>query len=112
MGKAKTFTGQQSCTKSGLKGSGEPKRPYNPDEELLDEDLVAKGIWECLCANDPEGAMEIIETHLWAKDRAQQARKHGIARTTLYHAFKSRNPTLSTLAKLLHRSSPKKQVCD
>ena len=30
----------------------------------IDETFIAKAIWECLKNNDPEGVVEIIETHL------------------------------------------------
>lgn len=106
MRKTKTSNKPSGYTENGSEHSSvrlkKQARPYNPEEELLDENLIARGVWECLCANDPSGAMEIIETHLWAKDRSKKAREKGVARTTVYHAFKSRNPTLSTLARMLH----------
>jgi len=106
MRKAKTSNKRSGYIESGSEHSSvqlkKPARPYIPEEELLDETLIARGVWECLCANDPSGAMEIIETHLWAKDISKKSREKGVARTTVYHAFKSRNPTLSTLAKMLH----------
>ncbi len=41
---------------------------YNPINDLLDEQLIAKAIWECLKENDPDG---VIEIHLSAKNKSQ-----------------------------------------
>jgi probable addiction module antidote protein len=77
-------------------------REYDPIQDLLDEELISKAVWECLKENDPEGVIEILEAHISAKNKTQFAKEHDIPRTTLYHAFKSKNPTLCTLAKLVH----------
>ena len=71
----------------------------------LDEQLIAKAIWECLKENDPDGVIEILEAHLKVKNKSQLAKEHDLPRTTLYHAFKSKNPTLHTLAKLVHATA-------
>lgn len=75
---------------------------YNPMKDLLDEELIAKAVWECLKENDPEGVIEILEAHISAKNKSQLAKEHDLSRTTLYHVFRSKNPTLHTLAKLVH----------
>lgn len=77
-------------------------RKFDPMKYLLDERLVAQAIWDCLRDNDPDGVIEILETHLSAKNKSKLAKEHDVPRTTLYHAFKSKNPTLHTLAKLIH----------
>lgn len=77
-------------------------RQYHPRKDLLDEKLIAQAIWECLKDNDPDGVIEILEAHLRAKNKSKLAKKYDLPRTTLYHAVKSRNPTLHTLAKLVH----------
>lgn len=77
-------------------------REYNPTKELLNEKLIATAVWECLKDNDPDGVIEILEAHLRAKNKSKLAREHLLPRTTYYHAFKSKNPTLHTLAKLVH----------
>ena len=74
----------------------------DPMEDLLNEELVAQAIWECLRDNDPEGVIEILEIHLEAKNKSKISRNHNLPRTTYYHAIKSKNPTLSTLAKIIH----------
>lgn len=37
---------------------------YSPTQELLDENFIAKAVWECLKNNDPDGVMEVIEAHI------------------------------------------------
>ncbi len=75
---------------------------YSPTQELLNEELIAKAIWECLKNNEPEGVVEIIAAHLRAKNKTELAKKHDLPRTTLHHAFKGKNPTIKTLAKLVN----------
>lgn len=77
-------------------------REYDPLKDLLDEQRIATAVWECLKDNDPDGVIEILEAHLRAKNKSKLAREHDLPRTTFYHAFKSKNPTLQTLAKLVH----------
>ena len=49
------------------------KRPreYNPMQDLLDEQLIAQAVWECLKENDPDGLIEILEAHLRAKNKSE-----------------------------------------
>lgn len=103
MAKPKTLIRQRKFTKSGsmTKFKKQP-RQYNPMKDLLDEELIAKAVWECLKENDPDGVIEILEAHISAKNKSQLAKEYDLPRTTLYHAFKSKNPTLHTLAKLVH----------
>jgi probable addiction module antidote protein len=103
MAKTKSLIKQIKFTKNGsmTKFKKQP-RPYNPEDDLLNEELIAKAVWECLKENDPEGVIEILEAHICAKNKSQLSREHDLPRTTLYHAFKSKNPTLHTLAKLVH----------
>lgn len=103
MAKAKTLTRQKKFTKNGsMTRFKKPPREYNPTKDLLDEELIAMAVWECLKENDPDGVIEILEAHISAKNKSQLAKEHDLPRTTLYHAFKSKNPTLHTLAKLVH----------
>lgn len=109
MGKTKTSIMRKKSTKSGSMTKSGPitkfkKKPheYNPTKDLLNEELIAKAVWECLKENDPEGVIEILEAHFSAKNKSQIAQEHDLPRTTIYHAFKSKNPTLQTLAKLVH----------
>jgi len=75
---------------------------YSPTEKLLDEDLIGRAIWECLKNNDPEGVIEVINAHLRAVNKAQSSKKSALARSTMYHSLKSKNPTIATLAKLIN----------
>src|ERR1700749_913017 len=71
---------------------------YSPTQELLDEEFIARAVWECLKNNDAEGVIEIIETHLEMINKAKISQEKDISRSTLYHALKSKNPTVKTLA--------------
>jgi DNA-binding phage protein len=75
---------------------------YDPTEALLDEDRIGRAIWECLKDGDAEGVIEIIRIHLEAVNKTQLARAARLPKTTLYHSFKNKNPTIKTLAKLIH----------
>lgn len=75
---------------------------YSPSQELLNEDLIAKAIWECLKNNDPEGVMEVIEAHLEMINKLRAAEQFDLPRSTMYNAFKGKNPTIKTLAKLVN----------
>ena len=75
---------------------------YSPTQELLDEDFIAKAVWECLKDNDYEGVVEVIEAHLRAVNKTRAAKDNDLARSTMYNAFKSKNPTVKTVAKLVH----------
>ena len=103
MARPKTLIKQKRSIKTGFttKFKKQP-REYNPTKDLLNERLIAKAIWECLKENDPDGVIEILEAHLSAKNKSKLAKEHDLPRTTIYHAFKSKNPILHTLAKLVH----------
>lgn len=75
---------------------------YSPTQELMDETFIAKAVWECLKNNDTEGVIEIIETHLEVINKVKSAKKNDLSRSTMYHAFKSKNPTIKTLSKMLN----------
>lgn len=75
---------------------------YNPTEALLDEERIGRAIWECLKNGDSEGVIEIIQIHLEACNKTQIAKEAHLPKTTLYHSFRSKNPTIRTLAKLVH----------
>jgi DNA-binding phage protein len=75
---------------------------YNPTKALLDEDRIGRAIWECLKNEDTEGVIEIINIHLEAKNKMQLIEETNIPKTTFYHSLRSKNPTLKTLAKLVH----------
>lgn len=74
----------------------------NPEETLLDEKLVANAIFECLKENDTEALMEIVDGYLSALNRSKFSRDKKIPRSTIYHSLRRRNPTIKTLAKIVH----------
>ena len=71
-------------------------------EELLDEDFIAKAMWECLKDNDPKGVIEVIQTHLEIVNKVKASKEGDLARSTMYNAIKGKNPTLKTLCKLIN----------
>ena len=77
-------------------------RESNPREELLDEELIGRAVWECLKEGDSEGVIEVIRAYLEAVNKTEIARESAMARSTMYHTLKSKNPTIKTLAKLVH----------
>jgi len=77
-------------------------KKYSPTKALLDEDFIAKAIWECLKNDDPEGVMEVLEAHIEATNKVKFSKSSDVPRSTLYHCLKSKNPTIKTLAKLVH----------
>lgn len=107
MAKAKTLLRRKKSSENTpklrlKKGVKLPK--HDPFKALLDEKLIAQAFWECLKENDPEGAMEIISAHVNAVNKVQFAKESEIPRSTVYHIMKSKNPTLRTVAKLIHCS--------
>ena len=80
-------------------------RPYNPLDNLLNPNFVAKAIFECLTNNDPKGAIEIIATYLDMINKTQMAKNVHLHRSTLYGSLKGKNPTIKTLAKIMYAST-------
>lgn len=68
----------------------------------MDEKLIGQAIWECLKNGDSEGVVEVIQIYLDAVNKTEIAKETKMARSTMYHTFKSKNPTIKTLAKLIH----------
>lgn len=111
MAKAKTLLrrtkSSENTPKLKLK-KGVKLTKHDPFKALLDEKLIAQAFWyrltfwECLKENDPEGAMEILSAHLTALNKSHLAKEADMPRSTLYHSLKSKNPTIKTVAKLIH----------
>jgi DNA-binding phage protein len=78
---------------------------YDPIKEMTDENFIVKAILECLRNNDPEGVMEVIQMYLAALEKTQFVQKALVPKSTLYHSLKSKNPTIKTLAKLVHATT-------
>jgi DNA-binding phage protein len=77
---------------------------HDPFKELLNEKNIVQAFWERLKENDPEGAMEVLSAHLQALNKVNLAKEAEMPRSTLYHSLKSKNPTIKTVAKLIHCS--------
>jgi len=75
---------------------------YDPTTALLDEERIGRAIWECLKNGDSEGIIEVIQIHLEAYNKTHLAKEAHLPKTTLYHTLRSKNPTIKTLAKLVH----------
>lgn len=78
---------------------------WSPTKEILDSKNLAKAIAECLLNNDPEGVVEVIEIYLRTVDRVKFSKRAHISRSTLYHSLKERNPTIKTVAKIVHAAA-------
>lgn len=78
---------------------------YDPIQSLLDINKLGGAIMHCLIENDTEGALDILENYLYAINKTQFLKEANIPRSTLYNFFKRRNPTIKTLAKILHTSA-------
>jgi DNA-binding phage protein len=76
--------------------------PFNPFEKMSDIKLIGSAIMECFIDNDPEGVMEVIETHLEAINKSKFLKEAEVPRSTMYKLMKMKNPTIKTLAKIIH----------
>lgn len=77
---------------------------YSPTLELLNEDLIARAVWECLKDNDPEGVAEVIHIYLDAKERARTFYPNIGENIVNSYKIKSKKTTLKALAKMVHAS--------
>jgi DNA-binding phage protein len=80
-------------------------KEYDPIKNLLDPKRLGAAVMQCLMENDTNGALEIMESYLYAVDRTQFLKDAKISRSTAYNVFKRRNPTLKTIAKMMYASS-------
>lgn len=77
-------------------------RAHDPSDYLTNPENIGRAILECLENNDPEGVMEVISIYLEAVNKTKVAQSSALHRQTVYSALKHRNPTVKTLAKLMH----------
>ena len=105
MDKATTSTKPIKSSKSTLKISklrkGVKVRKHDPKKNLMDKSFILKVVVECLLNNDSEGAMDAVETHLKLLNKFKAVENMELSRATMNSAFKSKNPTIKTFAKLL-----------
>lgn len=108
MGKIKTSKRQQrSLGRSQKVNLNKVKglTRVSPLKELIDPQQTALAILECLQNNDPEGAMEMITIYLDALNKTRLRQKTKLPKSTMYSVLKHRNPTIKTLAKIMHAST-------
>jgi DNA-binding phage protein len=75
-------------------------KEINPTEELLNEELISRALWECLKEGDDKGFKEVISAYVEACKKVQTAKKATISRSTIYNL--KDNPTIKTVAKVVH----------
>lgn len=80
-------------------------KEHNPSEYLTNAKNIGNAILECLENNDAEGVMEVIAIYLEAINKSKLSQTNELHRQTLYSALKHRNPTIKTLAKIMHNST-------
>ena len=106
MAKAKTSQKQEKYSGKRLKVRDDANLiPYDPVKEILDENFIGKAVMECLSNNDPEGVMEVIGIYLRALEKVRFLEASQVPKSTLYHSLRSKNPTIKTLAKLVHATT-------
>ena len=88
-----------------FKGNRKAKlQKHHPDLFFKDFDKVGAALLESLIQNDTEAFIEILDAYLKV-NRAQVAKKAKMSRSTVQHALsKKGNPTLKTLARIVHES--------
>lgn len=69
---------------------------------LLNQENVGEAILDCLLNNDPEGVIEVISIYLRNLNKEKFRQKAEIGKSTYYYLMKSKNPTIKTLAKIVH----------
>lgn len=79
-------------------------KKFDPDK-YLSKDFIGSAIMECLINNDPEGVVELIEIYLEEHNTVEFLKKAHVSRSTVYQAFKHKNPTIKTLAKIVSTAS-------
>lgn len=81
-------------------------KSFDPGKKLRNPNFVAKLFFQSLLENDIEAALDVLEGYILATGKADIAKQGKIAPSTVYHALsKGSNPTLKTVAKLLHASA-------
>ena len=75
---------------------------FKPETTLLDTRLIGNAIIQCLIENDPDGVVEIIAGHISCLNKSKFLKEANVSRSTMYKLFKTKNPTIRTLAKIRH----------
>lgn len=75
-------------------------KKFDPDK-YLSADFIGAAIMECLLNNDPEGIVELLDIYLEEHNKVEFLKDAGVSRSTAYQAFRHKNPTIRTLAKIV-----------
>lgn len=79
-------------------------KQHRPEKSLKNLDKVGVALLESLIENDTEAFIEILDGYLQV-NRSRVAKKAHLARSTIQQALSRKgNPTLKTLAKIVHES--------
>ncbi len=105
MGKTKISAERRKSSLQTSKGKMRLKqntgiKEINPTEELLNEELISRALWECLKDGDDKGFKEVILAYVEACKKAHTAKKAAVSRSTVYNL--KDNPTIKTVAKVVH----------
>ncbi|NGX53871.1 MAG: hypothetical protein K1000chlam4_00591 [Chlamydiae bacterium] len=85
---------------------GIKSKKFDPAKKLRNLNFVAKVFFLALLENDVEAALDTLNGYLMAIGKTDLAKQGEISASTVYHALsQGANPTLRTVAKLLHASS-------
>ncbi len=77
---------------------------HNPKDFFRSHEKVASALLTCLEEGDPSTFLEILNVYLSA-NRTKVSRETKLSRTTVQKALsKDGNPTIATIAKIVHRS--------
>lgn len=107
MDKIKTSKKQKKSSPNTLKAKVQLKikkgvkvKKFNPDQ-YLSADFIGAAIMECLLNNDPEGIVELLTIYMEEHNKVELLKKAHVPRSTIYQAFRHKNPTIKTLAKIV-----------
>ena len=75
-------------------------KKFDPDK-YLSADFIGAAIMECLLNNDPEGIVELLTIYLEEHNKVELLKNAQVSRSTVYQAFRHKNPTIRTLAKVV-----------
>ena len=77
---------------------------FKPEKFFQNKKKVAEALLQCLIENDTDTYMEILDSYLRV-NRSKIAQNTNLSRSTISLAFsKAGNPTLKTIAKIVHES--------
>lgn len=81
---------------------------FKPEDFFKNKKEVAEALFQCLIENDTQAFMEILDSYLRV-NRSQIAQNTDLSRSTVSLAFsKKGNPTLKTIAKMVHEAAARR----